>query len=210
MTNTDKTALLSSSELFKGLSPAVLAKAAEVCERREFEPGELLFSQSSGRHIGVIVSGYAKVVKPGKGGSVTMSVLGPGDVFGAATLMGGELPTTEARAVKTLTALLFTEEAFLHLMDECFPLTINYCRYLIGRIRFLTERVECMAGSTAAEKLRTYFEKNSSDGVVRLNFSMDALAKALSLSRASLYRAMSELESSGRITRNGHEIRLLK
>ena len=40
-------------------------------------------------------------------------------------------------------------------------------------------------------------------------FGMDAFAKAISLSRASLYRALDELEKSGKIARTGREIRLL-
>ncbi len=204
----EKVSRLASCELMKGVTAEGLREAGEAAELTEYAQGEKLLTPSGGR-IGFIISGYAKVVKPSGSGSVSMSLLGPGDIFGAATLMGGRLPSTEVTAQKPVAALTFDEASFLALMDRHFDITRNYCRYLISRIRFLTERVECMAGGTAAEKLMRYLEKNEENGSVHIPFGMDALAKALSLSRASLYRALDELENSGRISRSGHEIRIL-
>ena len=209
MTLDEKKRLFTANVLFSGLPSEAAEDAARAASEQEFPAGEVLFSAGGERRIGVIASGYARVVKPAKDGFVTMSILGPGDVFGAATLMGGALPSTEARAIKPVTAVLIQEGDFLALMDRYFGLTQNYCRYLIGRIRFLTERVECMAGGTASEKLWRYIEKNAENGTLHLRFGMDALANALSLSRASLYRAFDELERSGKLSRKGHEIRLI-
>lgn len=208
MTDPETKDLLGSCALFTGLDEGALQEAASVSEKRGYEKNELLLGRGE-RLIGVIASGYALVTKSGRDGCVTMSILGPGDVFGAASLMGGKLPSTLVRAIKPVTALVFPEESFLLLMEKHFALTQNYCRYLVGRIRFLTERVECMAVGTASEKLWRYVEKNAENGVLHLSFGMDALANALSISRASLYRAFDELENSGKLSRRGHEIRIL-
>lgn len=208
LTIEEKIKVLNSCRLFSGIGESGIRAAAEACFVRDFLAGEPLFSASD-LHLGVIAMGTAKATKPKKDGFVTMSVLGYGDVFGAATIMADELPETEAVAIKPVTALLFSSESFKELMRADFALTENFCRYLTSRIRFLTERVECMSGSTAADKLMSYFESTAKDGFVHIAFGMDSLAKALSVSRASLYRALSELESGGRISRNGHSIRLL-
>lgn len=209
MTEAEKKKLLSACRLFEGLDEAAIEEAARFAEEAYFPVGEALFGDEDGRRIGVIHSGYARVTKLGREGGVAMSLLSPGSVFGAATLMADELPSTRAIAIKPVTALLIAEEDFLRLMEEHFLLTKNYCRYLIGRIRFLTDRVECMAGGTAAEKLMLYLEKNQVNGSVHLPFGAETLASALSLSRASLYRAFDELEKSGRISRKGHDFKLL-
>ena len=128
MTLSEKAKLLRSSVLFRGLSEDAVLDAAQLAEPRDFARAQLLLS-SGERHVGVIVSGYAKVVKPSADGSVTMSLLGSGDVFGAASLMGGRLPSTEVKAIKPLTALIFSEESFLYLMEKHFALTQSYCRY---------------------------------------------------------------------------------
>lgn len=208
MTNEDKLKLLKSCALFEGIGESTLARVCEEAEERQFPAGASLFSAEE-RRIGVIARGSAKAVKPKRDGFVTMSVLGYGDVFGAAALMGGELPSTEAIAIKPVTALIFGEDVFRALMQYDFAVTENFCRYLISRVRFLTERVECMAGTTAADKLLKYLETNSDRGSVHLPFGMNSLAKALSVSRASIYRALAELESAGKISRSGHDIRLL-
>lgn len=208
MTYQEKLKVLRSCPLFGGLTEEGLSAAIDAAEELDLLTGELLFSDSV-RRIGVIVRGSAKAVKPKKEGFVTMSVLGYGDVFGAVSVMGGDLPSAEARAVKPLKALVFTPEAFDGLLENDFRLTKNYCAYLISRIRFLTERVECMAGTSASEKLLKYFETNAVSGVCHIPFGMDSLARAISVSRATLYRAVDELEKDGRIARSGHEIRLL-
>lgn len=208
MKDQEKLKVLKNSALFKGLTAEELKSVLEKAEEREIAQGELLFSEGE-RRIGVIAKGSAKAAKPKESGSVTMALLGYGEVFGAVSIMGGSLPVTEARARKQVTALVFSPEAFTGLMKESFTLTENYCRYLISRIRFLTERVECMAGTTAEEKLKRYLTANAVDGVCRVPFGMDALASAISMSRATLYRAFSELEKNGCIARDGHEIRIL-
>lgn len=201
--------ILRASTLFSGLSEDALRGAAGLAKERVYTSGALIDRREAGNHIGVIASGYARVTKPGRDGSVPISLLGPGDVFGAASLMGGELPVTDIEAIKPLTALIIDEDDFLSLMEKHFELTQSYCRYLIGRIRFLTERVECLAGGTAAEKLMRFLEKNAENGRVHVSFGMDQLAAALSLGRASLYRAFDELEKSGKLSRRGRDIRLL-
>ncbi|MCR5809290.1 MAG: Crp/Fnr family transcriptional regulator [Clostridiales bacterium] len=208
MTIEEKIKVLSACRLFRGLSESGLRAAAEAAEQVEIPAGQQLFSADE-RRLGVIAMGSARAVKPKKEGAVTMSILGYGDVFGAVTVMADELPNTEAFAIKQVKALVFSAESFKRLMRNDFALTENFCRYLTSRIRFLTERVECMAGSTAADKLLSYFESTAQNGVAHISFGMEALAKALSVSRASLYRALTELETSGRISRKGHDIRLL-
>lgn len=209
MTITEKKKVLAASPLFAGLPDEILLRAAEAAEELTFARGEKLAPRENGRVIGVIVSGAAWAVKPKEHGSVTMNIMGANDVFGAATIMGGELPSTEVRAKKAVRALVFSAESFLSLMESDFGVTRCFCRYLTDRIRFLTGRVECMAGSSAAEKLMRYLEKNSENGVYHIAIGMDALAKAISLSRATLYRALDELEKNGKIARKGREIRLL-
>ena len=209
MTRSERIRALGACVLFNGLSEESVRRAAEAAEERRYPAHGELFSQTGDRCIGVIVKGSAKVTKPKRGGTVTMSVLGAGDVFGAATLMDGEPPVTRAEAVKELTALVFTGERFEELLKADHALTMNFCRYLIGRIRFLTARVECLAGCTAQDKIMSYLELNVKDGEVHIPFGMEAFARAVSLSRASLYRALDELEKSGKITRTGHYIRIL-
>ncbi len=176
----------------------------------DFCEGETILSPSDGEHmLGVILSGIAQVTKPSRGSAVVMSMLMPSAAFGAATLFACGDAVTRVTAKKSVTALLFAEAAFTRLMQESFDVTLAYCSYLTERIRFLASRIECMAGGSVADKLISFFEKNAVDGTVRLPYGMNSLAKAVSVSRASLYRALAELESAGLIERDGREIRMI-
>ncbi len=184
--------------------------ASEDVYLHSFVSGDVVMSPSDGEHmLGVMLCGTAQVTKQARGGVVVMSVLGAGSAFGAATLFANGCALTRVAAKSAVTAVIFSEAAFTRLMRESFDVTCGYCRYLTERIRFLTNRVECMAGGTVADKLMSYFEKNAVEGVVRLQYGMDSLAKAVSVSRASLYRALGELEAAGMVTRNGREIKII-
>ena len=208
MNEREKLRVLKSCVLFKGVSEESLSRASVLAETVGFEPGELLFSRDS-RRLGIIALGSAKASKPGKNGPVTMSILGYGNVFGAASIIGDDLPETEARAMKKVTALSFAPSDFISLIEDDRRINLNYISYLVSRIRFLTERVECLAGGTAEERLMRYLETNAENGICRISFGMDALAKGISMSRATLYRALEDLEGSGRIVRSGRDIRIL-
>ena len=93
-------------------------------------------------------------------------------------------------------------------MQENFSLAENYFCYLTERIHFLTGRIESIASPTVADKLLNYLAQNAQDGAVNVPQGYSRLANALSVSRASLYRVMDELEREGRIARVGKRILL--
>ena len=80
----------------------------------------------------------------------------------------------------------------------------NYLRYLSGRIRFLSGRLQSVTQAGAEGKLARYLLANAVDGAV--NISATDLARQLGLSRASLYRAFDALEQANLIRRTGKTI----
>ena len=80
----------------------------------------------------------------------------------------------------------------------------NYLRYLSGRIRFLSGRLQSVTQSGSEGKLARYLLANAVDGPV--NISATDLARQLGLSRASLYRAFDALEQADLIRRSGKAI----
>lgn len=80
----------------------------------------------------------------------------------------------------------------------------NYLRYLSGRIRFLSGRLQSVTQSGSEGKLARYLLANAVDGPV--NISATDLARQLGLSRASLYRAFDALEQADLIRRSGKTI----
>lgn len=204
--------LISETPLFAGLDADFIRHAAACAQKRSFPAGELIFREGGDAvGLGVLLTGKAQVHKAAGDSRVLMSVLEPPAVLGASCLFMKQAHTvTEVLAVKPCALAFFGEDELRRLMAENFSLSENYMRYLTGRIRFLTERIESIGSPGAAEKLMNYLALNALDGKLVLPMGYKALADALCVSRASLYRVLDALEAEGKLRRDGKTLYLLQ
>lgn len=150
------------------------------------------------RCLGILLEGQLQVTK----GGLSVSVLEPGDVFGAAALYSdcAEFATT-ITAKKDSRCLLLPQTLVDRLIAKDVKFRERYLRYLTGRIHFLSSRLDSLAQHGAEGKLGRYLLSNMGQNCT-LTCSATDLAKLLGLSRASLYRAFEVLEDNGLITRD--------
>lgn len=206
-------AFLQTLPLFAGVPASVTDAIPEMTGfcMREF-PAETYVTQSgdTARQLGILMAGTAEVEKNVQSGSMLMNVLQKGDLTGAATLFTANAAAVNALYTRTgCTLLFFSEMLFTSLMRENWALAENYMRYLTGRVHFLTRRIESISSPSASDKLYAHVRQNAIGGVFRPQRSMSALATTLSLSRASLYRAIDELQAAGLIQCENKTIRIL-
>lgn len=197
-------AALSASPLFTGVDQQELALLLTCpgCTVEKFPTGASIYRPDRFRRcLGVLLSGQVRVTKA----PLTVSVLEPGALFGAAALYNDEPDyATTLTTLSPCTALMMTQELLDRLLSEHAPLRQNYLRYLSGRIRFLSARLQSLAAGGAEGRLSRYLLENLQDG--RLVCPATELAHRLGVSRASLYRAFETLEASGLIQRQGKTI----
>lgn len=196
--------LLSHSALLLDLPPEAISAilAREGCTLENFPAGETVYRPDKFRRsLGILLSGQVRVTKD----ALTVSVLEPGALFGAAALYS-DAPqyATTLTALHPCTALMLTQGLLDQLMSEQDLLRQNYLRYLSSRIRFLSARLQSLAAGGAEGRLSRYLLENLADG--RLVCPATELAQRLGISRASLYRAFDTLEASGLIKRQGKTI----
>jgi len=167
-----------------------------------FHSDEVVYSPHHFRHcLGILLSGQLTVTK----GELSVSTLQPGDLFGAAALY-----SDDPEFVTTITAkrpgrcLLLSQQRVDQLLAQDPRIRETYLRYLTGRIRFLSGRLQSLAQTGVEGKLARYLLANAQEG--QLTCSATDLAKRLGIGRASLYRAFESLEQSGLITRQGKTI----
>ena len=158
------------------------------------------------RCLGLVLSGKVRVTR----GEMFVAVLGKGDWFGAAALFNEreEYPST-LTALSECTVLFFPQEQVAQLMHRWPAAGENYVRYLSGRIGFLSDRLNSLAAGSAEEKVEQFLLR-SADETGAVTVSATAMAQALGLGRASIYRAFDALESRGVITREGKHIRVVR
>ncbi len=197
-------AALSASPLFTGVvqEDLTLLLTYPGCSLEEFPSGASIYQPDHFRRcLGVLLSGQVRVTKA----PLTVSILEPGALFGAAALYN-DAPdyATTLTTLSPCTVLMMTQELLDRLLSEHTLLRQNYLRYLSGRIRFLSTRLQSLAAGGAEGRLSRYLLENLQDG--RLVCSATELAHRLGVSRASLYRAFETLEGSGLIQRQGKTI----
>lgn len=203
--NREDLALCQRSNLLKACSPAMLLEIITSSKAiwEEFPAGTVVYDPAHFRRcLGVLLEGQLLVTK----GELSVSMLEPGDSFGAAALYSDEPEfATTITARRDSRCLLLPQSVIDTLIARDAGFRECYLRYLTGRIHFLSGRLDSLAQHGAEGKLARYLLANA-DGKNTVTCSATDLARRLGLSRASLYRAFEVLESGGQIIRKGKTI----
>jgi len=197
------------SPLFEGLDEASIRSALEYdgIYVRNIAVGNELDVKGE---LAILISGTTRVTKRAGGHEVIMSDLTPGALLGAVGLFSEETqPVTRIRTRERSRILLIPEDVLRSLMTQNPTVMENYIRYLTGRIRFLTARIDGFIRPSVRDRLLHHIEKHAVEGRYELPSGMNALAKQLSVSRPSLYRVVGELIEEGILLREKNALILL-
>ncbi len=179
-----------------------------------FRSGETMETDSS-PSVGILLSGRGVIYSSDKGRKTLLRFISPGSAVGVAGLFAAEPPLTRIEACGDGKSEMFFvgREAFEDLLsaetDGAFR--NNLIRFLADRVSFLNSRIDCVTAGSAERKLAIFIKNSPVDplGNIDIGMSMTALAHALDIGRASLYRAFESLEKAEIITRNGNTVTLL-
>ena len=199
----EELSLLARCPLFRQADGALLRSLTELegAGVVQFDPGIVYSPQHFRRSLGVVLSGQLQVTK----GSLAVSVLEPGDLFGAAALYSDEPEFASTITARGPSRCLMLEQQLVdRLLAEHGQIRENYLRYLTGRIRFLSGRLQTLAQPGVEGKLARYLLANGGSSCPATE-----LCQRLGVSRASLYRAFAALEDSGLIVRKGKTITVI-
>ena len=199
----EELSLLARCPLFWQADGALLRSLTELegASLVQFDPGIVYSPQHFRRSLGVVLSGQLQVTK----GSLAVSVLEPGDLFGAAALYSDEPEFASTITARGPSRCLMLEQALVdRLLAEHSQIRENYLRYLTSRIRFLSGRLQTLAQPGVEGKLARYLLSGGGSSCPATE-----LCQRLGVSRASLYRAFSALEDNGLIRRAGKTITVI-
>lgn len=176
------------------------------CTRMSANRGEEIYTPHTfQRNLGILLSGRIQVWKE----QLLVSELERGALFGAAALFQEGTDYVTTLVVQTDCEFLFLPEPLVEELLRSPQATRNYVRYLSGRVRFLSGKLDELLVGSAERKLALYLLDQMEDGNVTMEGSMTALAKRLHVSRASLYRAFDTLSASGAIEKHGKLVCIL-
>ncbi len=140
MTTSD---LLRGTWLFAGLNPDQLDAISSFTFQKAFGSGELIVEEGrTGNGLYVVISGEVEVVKGlGTEQQTSVTMLGPGQVFGEMALLGEWPRTASVRAVAEVECLGIARWVFLTQLERQPQVAIKMLGVLAQRLRDTNARL---------------------------------------------------------------------
>ncbi len=176
-----------------------------------FKKGETVYSSHKFKNaVGYIIKGIATASSDNQN-ETHLRTFSKGMSFGAAALFGDDECYISTITAKTDLEVLFITENELTVLFQKYPNTaINYITFLSEKVRFLNQKLNVISCSgtenTVFKYLTSLADKN---GEIKNFKNMSLVSKTLGISRASLYRALSDLEQNGYIIKENNYIKVI-
>lgn len=209
--------LLRQAPLFEPLDD--LDRRALLQEMREvsFDAGQVIFTRGdAGRDIYLVTAGRVRLsVLTAEGRELSFAHAEPGAVFGEIAMLDSGPRTADATAVVKTQAMSLGRAAFMRLAETRPHLVDAVVRFLCRRIREADQQLEAIALFPIEVRLARFFlaaarqkKPDASEGSVSIDLGMSQgeLALLIGASRPKVNTALSMLEASGAITRQGNKL----
>ena len=193
--------------LFSGILPGDYSRIAAAARVKEFERGEMLFSEGdSVQQVLLLTSGFAKINKLGLSGSeVILRFSAPGDVLGAMGLFSTGKHCTTAQSFRLCRALVWEPPVFKALAERFPVLHQNLCRIVGGELLELEERFREVATERVAPRVARQLVRllgkigrRVEDGV-EISLSREELAQMTGTTLFTVSRLLSAWEERGMV-----------
>ena len=201
---------LESSEHFRNIAARDLDRLAQLARLKRLHNDERV--QSAGGydgHLWIILSGAVRIsTSTAKGGEHVYAVLGPGNYFGLAAVIGKGVGTIEARAFGATELAWIEGPALIRLLDDRPPLWRHFGALLSHRLMvalmLLRDNTTCALPERLVRRLLVLLpaiEAGSAEPV--LPMTQADLARMLGTSRSRVNAELRRLESEG-LVRSGY------
>jgi CRP/FNR family transcriptional regulator, nitrogen oxide reductase regulator len=205
-----KVTLVQHSPLFADIPAADSREIVSAARESKFSRRETIFLEGDPiRHVALLTSGSAKVVKIGQNGTeVILRLAGPGDVVEVTGLPGQGRHCSMAQALSASTALIWESSAFQVLAERFPALRRNILKVVAQRLEELEERyreisTEKVATRLSHQLLRLFNQlghRVNENGTLKINLSREELAQLTGTTLFTVSRRLSEWGACGLLT----------
>ncbi|HZG58051.1 Crp/Fnr family transcriptional regulator [Paenibacillus sp.] len=196
--------LLHQVPLFKHLSEEQLTRLSEICNRKGFKAGTVLFREKEpGDVFYIIVSGSVKVFTSNAGGEEKiLSVFQAGDNFGELSLIDGKPRSASAQVLEDSMFLTLRGNEFIQLLKAHPDMSLSIMQELCRRIRETNEHVYDLtfvdARTRVLKNLIIFANKNGMRNGntinIRIALNYDELARMAGVTKTVLMEVIRDLE----------------
>ena len=205
-----KVTLVQHSPLFTNIPPADCREIVSAARESEFSRRDTIFLEGDPiRHVTLLTSGCAKVIKLGQSGTeVILRLAGPGDVVELTGLPAAGRHCSMAQALSASTALIWEAGAFQALADRFPALRRNILRVVAQHLEELEDRyreisTEKVATRLSRQLLRLFNQlgrRVNGNGTLKINLSREEFAQLTGTTLFTVSRLLSEWKERGVLT----------
>jgi CRP/FNR family transcriptional regulator, cyclic AMP receptor protein len=209
--------ILKNVAIFADLSAAELQFLAERAVTREYQPGELIFSEGEPcAGLFVVETGRLRIFKSSPSGrEQVLSIEGPGSSVAELPVFdGGNYPASTAAV--DVARLLFVSKQDFHSLCLVHPkVALKVLKVVGARLRRLVGIIEELSFTTVRSRLISFLlrhahpKKDGSGIHVTLPASNQELASHIGTVRELVSRNLSRLQAQGFIAIDGKSVRIL-
>jgi CRP-like cAMP-binding protein len=204
----DKHAILSSHEFFRGLPSETLDKLVAHARTIEYGAGKRIFSKGdAGQGLLASLAGLVKIcVSSGEGREIVLNLIGPNEVFGEIALLDGGPRTADAIAVTRCKLLVLDRRDLLPLLHQQPVMCIRLLETMSRRLRQTSEQVEDLSFEGVPLRLAKALlrladvQDTARMPKPRILITQKALGQTVGLSRESINKHLQAWRQAGIIT----------
>ena len=207
--------LLSQADLFKGLTVDQLDAIARIATEKEYNKGQLIFSDGDeGMGFYLVIHGRVKVYKLSpEGKEQIMHIFGPGQPFAEGPVFEGSRYPANAEALEPANLLFFPKKGFIDLIQTYPSLAMNMLASLSQRLKQFSNLIESLSLKEVPGRLASYLlylsDKNGSIDEFKLDIAKSQLASMLGTIPETLSRIFAKMGDRDLARINGPEITIL-
>ncbi|MDQ2680344.1 MAG: Crp/Fnr family transcriptional regulator [Candidatus Eremiobacteraeota bacterium] len=199
---------LERSLIFRGIPREEIAKYAHLFHERDYHPKEIVFSEGDlGDAVYLLKTGHVRLYRATEDGKeLTLTILGPGDVFGELALFKESHRQTFAECIDAAHICASSVEDFTRLMGHKPQLTMMVAHEIAHRRQDMETRIAGLAYGSVRLRLmhalrhlaREHGEPLQSDDVrIPVRLSHQELAQLIGTSRETCTIELGKLQLAG-------------
>lgn len=211
---TDVIGILGDTDLLGSVPRGDLAALVAVSRLRAYRRGQVVFMTGDpGDTLVVVVSGRVKVVaRAADGNELTLTVIGPGGVFGELSVADAGPRSADAETIEECQLLFVPREEFWGICSRVPTVAQALAGSLAATLRRLTEAASDLVFLDLPRRVAKVLLSQPRDdhGTIRLMVSQEELAHQAGATRQSVNAALRGFERRGWIEVHGRAVTITR
>lgn len=204
--------------LFSQLNEQQLRALVDICTRRTYKTGTILFSEKeTGSVFYMVLSGSVKIFTTSSAGEEKiLSICKTSESFGELSLIDGKPRSASAQTLEECVLLTITGQSFLELLRSHFDISLGIMQELSSRLRDTNQQVYDLTFLDARTRvIKSLIKMANSHGlrkgtsiIIKLVLNYDEISQLAGVQKSTLMQVIRDLEEKKILTISPSEFTL--